>query len=174
MINHISNFLNESQINNLYEIWFNSNLEHYILPGNKYKLELINFTDKFDDLNLNFLFDRKFYNKLLLQAIDETHIDSLYGNRFHTHVNEWTSVIYLNTNYDGGELEFKNGKIIKPNKGDQIYFSENEYHKVNFPYNFIEEYYIDKNNKSHKITKRISLVSFLNADVLNISNKKLF
>jgi len=172
MVVHYKNFISNNQIDELYYLWFESKMEHHFIRGNKYKLELINLTEKTDELKLEHTFESKYYNKLLLQSLDESHKDSIYQQRHHNHQNEWTSVIYLNDNYDGGEIEFKNGRVIKPSSGDMIYFSPNEFHRVLVPYNFKNETY-NYNGNEYLITKRISLVSFLNKDVMGISNKSL-
>lgn len=141
------------------------------MDGVKYKFELINLTESISKLDFNFMFDSNSYKKLLIQGLDETHKDAPKYDKYHNHINEWTSVIYLNDNYEGGEIEFKNGTIIKPSAGDMIYFSENEFHRVLVPYNFKNKIY-KTNDNQYEITKRISLVSFLNKDVMGTDSVK--
>jgi hypothetical protein len=51
-------------------------------------------------------------------------------NNFHDHIDPWSFIIFLNENFIGGEVVFKK-KEFKPKKGDMIYFSGEEGHKVN-------------------------------------------
>lgn len=64
------------------------------------------------------------------------------------------SIIYLNDDFEGDELEFENEKIIIPKKGMMVYFAD-EKHKV---YNCIG--------------KRWCLVGFLNNDMFSKTEKK--
>lgn len=89
-------------------------------------------TDKFD----NFDFDR-----LRVQYVDET-IDQV--PTFHIHQNNWNFVLFLNSNFKGGELEFHD-KVFKPETGTMVYFTGNEFHKLN-----------------NCVGERYSLVGFLN------------
>ena len=166
MIVHKNNIISDIEIDSLYEIWFNPNIEHGKTEY-KYALELIDLKQRYDLLNINYIFDLKRYRMFFLQCIDVNHNNALYSKRYHNHRNTWTYVLYLNDNYDGGELEFESGEIIKPKKGDLIYFSPNEFHRVLTPYNFKEKYFIDKENKSHLLDKRYSLVGFMNTNVFD-------
>ena len=101
-------------------------------------------TNKFD----SFKFDR-----LRVQYVDEN-LDQV--PTFHIHRNTWNFVLFLNDNFQGGELEFKD-KVFKPKTGTLIYFTGNEFHKLN-----------------NCVGERYSLVGFMNNHPLNkISNKTL-
>ena len=47
----------------------------------------------------------------------------------HTHTPPYSYVIFLNDNFEGGELIFENIRI-KPKKGQMVYFSREEKHYV--------------------------------------------
>jgi hypothetical protein len=55
------------------------------------------------------------------------HSDRDHDKDFNTY--DWTALVYLNEDYDGGELEFnKLGYTIKPKAGSIIFFSTDEVH----------------------------------------------
>jgi hypothetical protein len=55
------------------------------------------------------------------------HTDRDHDKDFNTY--DWTALVYLNDDYDGGELEFnKLGYTIKPSAGSIIFFSTDEIH----------------------------------------------
>ena len=126
--------------------------------------------DYIDKLKLSYSFPKEHYRDFILQTIDETHSKAPNHDKYHRHENEWTYVMYLNDNYQGGEIEFTNGTIIKPQVGDVIYFSPEEGHRVKPPYDFTEQYF-KHNGKSILMNKRWSLVGFMNSDIIN-ENKK--
>jgi hypothetical protein len=56
-----------------------------------------------------------------------THTDRDHDKDWNTY--DWTALVYLNDDYDGGELEFnKLGYSIKPSAGSIIFFSSDEVH----------------------------------------------
>jgi len=101
-------------------------------------------TNKFDEFDLD---------RLRIQYVDEK-VDQV--STFHIHQNNWNFVLFLNSNFEGGELEFKY-KSYKPVTGTLIYFTGNEFHKLN-----------------NCTGERYSLVGFLNNDpLIGCSNKTL-
>lgn len=55
------------------------------------------------------------------------HTDRDHDKDFNTY--DWTALVYLNDDYDGGELEFNSlGYSIKPSAGSIIFFSSDEVH----------------------------------------------
>jgi predicted 2-oxoglutarate/Fe(II)-dependent dioxygenase YbiX len=55
------------------------------------------------------------------------HTDRDHDKDWNTY--DWTALVYLNDDYDGGELEFNNlGYKIKPSAGSIIFFSTDEAH----------------------------------------------
>ena len=170
MIKLLEGKLKDSEIDKLLTLWHQTEDCHTITDGYKYHIEALEILDYLDELNLNYSFPKEHYRDFILQTIDETHSQAPNHNKFHRHENEWTYVMYLNDNYDGGEIEFTNGTIIKPKTGDVIYFSPEEGHRVKPPYNFTEQYFT-LNGNSILMNKRWSLVGFMNSDIIN-ENKK--
>ena len=101
-------------------------------------------TNKFDEFDLD---------RLRVQYVNEN-INQV--STPHIHQNNWNFVLFLNSNFEGGELEFKSTSY-KPVVGSLIYFTGNEFHKLN-----------------NCIGERYSLVGFLNNDpLLGCNNKTL-
>lgn len=75
----------------------------------------------------NGIFPNKVFEKIRLQKYNETFIQK---PEFHGHVNYHNYIVFLNDDFEGGELEFKNGVTIKPKKGSLVYFNNNEEHRV--------------------------------------------
>jgi|LakMenE18May11ns_1017448.scaffolds.fasta_scaffold9946759_7 hypothetical protein len=68
----------------------------------------------------------KKYNTLEMLG---SHTDRDHDHEFNTF--DWTALIYLNDDYEGGELEFnKLGYEIKPSAGSIIFFSSDEVHSA--------------------------------------------
>jgi hypothetical protein len=122
MITHYPNFLNQDECNYLINLFKNGNSTYYIDKVlNFYHVDILGMdlgTDKFS----KFVF-----KKLWIQMYDES-INQF--TTFHRHYNPWSFVAFLNQNFSGGELVFSDMEY-KPNTGDMIYFSPDEYHKVN-------------------------------------------
>ena len=97
-----------------------------------------------------------------------------YDNHHHFHKNNWTYVLYLNDNFDGGEIEFKNGDRIKPERGDMIGFDETEAHRVIRPYNFKPQTFTH-NGMEYTLNRRFSLVGFMKENIFgkDIKNKSI-
>jgi len=164
------NILSDTEIEKLLTLWFDTDKNHIITDGYKYHIEALEILDYLEELKLNYSFAKEHYRDLILQTIDETHSQAPNHNKFHRHENEWTYVMYLNDNYDGGEIEFINGTVIKPKTGDVIYFSPEEGHRIHPPSNFTEQYF-NYNGSDILMNKRWSLVGFMNSDIIN-ENKK--
>jgi hypothetical protein len=170
MITVKHNVLSDREVNKLLTLWYDTKPNHIITDGYKYNIEAVEILDYIDKLKLSYSFPKEHYRDFILQTIDETHSKAPNHDKYHRHENEWTYVMYLNDNYQGGEIEFTNGTIIKPQVGDVIYFSPEEGHRVKPPYNFTEQYF-KYNGKSILMNKRWSLVGFMNSDIIN-ENKK--
>jgi hypothetical protein len=72
-------------------------------------------------------FDSFVFKKFRLQMVNET-IEQI--KKPHNHLNSWSFIVFLNDTFAGGEIFFGE-KEYKPKKGDMIYFSGEEYHRVN-------------------------------------------
>jgi len=151
MITYYSSFLNEQECHELINLYNNSDNDYFeddIYTFYSINLKKMNITlSKFS----NFEFDR-----FRVQMVDET-INQV--KRFHTHRTPLSIVIFLNDDFDGGELIFSDKnhtpKIsYTPKMGDMVYFTGDEPHKVN-----------------NCIGKRYTLIGFIKNDPLNIFKK---
>lgn len=164
------NTLSIEEIERLLTLWFDTEDLHSITDGYKYHIESIEIKNYLEELKLNYSFPEEHYRDFLIQTIDETHKEAPNHDKYHRHENEWTYVMYLNDNFEGGELEFTNGTILKPKAGDVIYFSPEEGHRVKPPYNFTDQYF-NYRGTSIKMTKRWSVVGFMKTDIINEHKK---
>ena len=73
------------------------------------------------------VFPNRLFDKIRLQKYNETFIQE---SEFHEHGNFYNYIAFLNDDFKGGELEFKNGVTVKPKKGSLVYFNNNEEHRV--------------------------------------------
>ena len=122
MIKYVTSFLNKEEIEYFIEIFHNENTKYHNDKIYKfYYVDLINWElkiQKFSDFNF-----KKFRIQMLNETINQIELA-------HKHDNPWSFIIFLNENFEGGEVIFE-GVEYKPKKGDMIYFSGEEYHRVN-------------------------------------------
>ena len=122
MIKYVTSFLNKEEIDYFIEIFHNENTKYHNDKIYKfYYVDLINWElkiQKFSDFNF-----KKFRIQMLNETIKQIELA-------HKHDNPWSFIIFLNENFEGGEVIFE-GVEYKPKKGDMIYFSGEEYHRVN-------------------------------------------
>jgi hypothetical protein len=89
-----------------------------------------------DDYNLNWHIDNRQLQKHKINNntnnLEIIHKNDKYKYGLWTHkkIPKYTAVIYLTTDFEGGEFCFID-KIIKPKRGDVIIFDSKEVHKVN-------------------------------------------
>lgn len=122
MVKYISNFLNKKEINYFMDIFNNEKVDYF--GDDVYKFYYINLMNKKLEVNK---FSKFIFKKFRVQMINET-INQI--ETYHTHINPWSFIIFLNEDFIGGEVFF-DGVKYKPKKGDMIYFSGKERHKVN-------------------------------------------
>lgn len=122
MIKYIPNFLNNEEIKYFIDIFNSENMNYF---GNDvYKFYYVNLMNKNIDTNK---FSKFIFKKFRVQMINET-INQI--QTYHTHLNPWSFIIFLNEDFIGGEVFF-NDVEYKPKKGDMLYFSGEESHKIN-------------------------------------------
>ena len=123
MIHYYSSFLTNEECNQLINLYDTSNPNYweddiyrfYSIDLNKNKIGI----SKFD----NFSFDR-FRVQMVNENVNQV-------SNFHIHSRTpWSFVVFLNQNFKGGELVFKNN-TYSPKTGDMVYFSGDEPHRVN-------------------------------------------
>lgn len=91
------------------------------------KISLHPASPAFDLSFLDNKFKKRMFNFIRFQKYDES-IEAL--PKYHGHLDIHNYIIFLNDDFEGGELEFECGIIIKPKKGSIVYFNNNEFHRV--------------------------------------------
>ena len=142
MIKYFESFLTKSETDYFISM-FDENQTHFNTDNvyRFYYLDIINKDIKVDKFK-NFIF-KKFRIQMVNENINQV-------KDYHYHTNPWSFTIFLNDDFEGGELVFKN-KLYKPKTGDMLYFSGGESHKVN-----------------NSIGNRYTLIGFMNNNPLNI------
>ena len=127
MILYDNDFLNEDEINYILNF---SKKTSFIKARNKViYADQIYLLDGDYDLSpiKNNIFKKEYCTSIRLHRYDES-INQL--QEFHGHNDIHNYVIFLNDDFEGGELEFECGILIKPKKGSIVYFNNNERHRV--------------------------------------------
>lgn len=134
MIKVIKNFITESECDELI-LFFKENKSKGFsnLNDNIYHFNAINITNKIN----NFSFTKKLFKQINNLDLDGNgtlriqHVDSSINavEIPHTHTLPFSFVVFLNDDYEGGDLVFDN-ITIKPKKGQLIYFHGTEGHYV--------------------------------------------
>lgn len=148
MVKYIPSFLTNEEVKYFLEM-FNEEKMDYI-GDDVYKFYFVDLMGK--NINVN-KFDTFSFKKFRVQMVNET-INQI--ERPHSHLNPWSFIIFLNDDFEGGEVFFE--KIeYKPKIGDMIYFSGEEKHKVN-----------------NCIGNRYTLIGFMVNNPLNINIPRQF
>lgn len=128
MIVYQDNYLNESEIDHLLSLWDNDRPAYPRMQYNLnfFFLDLIACNSDLTPIK-DGIFKKEKFSDMRLQKYDESIIQTEY---FHGHYTIHNYIMYLNEDYEGGELEFENGLFIKPQKGSLVYFNNNEKHRV--------------------------------------------
>lgn len=122
MVKYIPNFLNNEEIKYFIDIFHSEHMNYF--GDDVYKFYYVNLMNKNLEVNK---FSKFIFKKFRVQMINET-INQI--ETYHTHLNPWSFIIFLNEDFTGGEVFFDNIEY-KPKRGDMLYFSGEEYHRVN-------------------------------------------
>jgi hypothetical protein len=122
MIKYIPSFLTSDEINYFMDIFYSENMNYF--GDDVYKFYYVNLMNKTLEVNK---FSKFFFKKFRVQMINET-INQI--ETYHTHLTPWSFIIFLNEDFTGGEVFFDDVEY-KPKKGDMLYFSGEERHRVN-------------------------------------------
>jgi hypothetical protein len=122
MIKYVPSFLTNEETEYFINIFKNGVKQYF--GDQYYKFYFVDLMDV--EIEVRKL-DRFVFKKFRVQMVNET-IQQI--EEPHTHLNSWSFIVFLNDNFDGGEIFFGD-KEYKPKKGDMIYFSGEEYHMVN-------------------------------------------
>jgi len=130
MINSIKNFLTPSQCEYFIKLYDN-NLNHsFSVNDNFYSffaINLIKLNIPYEDVEPR-LKGSYYKDRLRVQSIPT---NFKVNENYHIHNNYSSFTIFLNDDYHGGELEFENGEIYKPEQGLLIKFKKDDAHRVN-------------------------------------------
>jgi len=155
MIHLINNIITDLECNELIS-YYKLN-ENKIIKNENDNVYHFYGTNIIDEIDM-FMFTKRFFKKL--NIVDRLRIQHLndtinYVETPHGHYLPFSLIIFLNDEFDGGELIFDN-IIITPKKKQIVYFTGDELHYV----------------KPVISGDRYTLVSFLNSD-LNITKTSL-
>jgi hypothetical protein len=152
MIRFIDNFLNNEQITHVLSLW--DDKVFYKVNDEIYRFKGIDLLPIIDKLNVpEILKSRKSYNSLRIQLVDESINQVEY---YHAHTEPYSFSIFLNEEFNGGELVFLDKEPIKPKKGTMVYFTGDERHRVESTFG-----------------NRFTLIGFLREDLFNKESKGL-
>ena len=159
MIQVIKDFITDKECDELVS-FYKTNISSAFsnLDDNIYHFNAVNITKKVD----NFSFTKKLFKEINNLNLEDNgtlriqHVDSTIKavEIPHTHTLPYSFVVFLNDDFQGGELIFDNIKI-NPKKGQLIYFNGSEGHYVNpviegDRYTLIS--FLKKNINFHKIS----------------------
>lgn len=119
-------FLNETEINYLLDKWDDSIAKFSNVAIHFYSINCIERNIDISPIH-NGRFQNTPFRKIRLQKYNESFLQI---EEFHSHENYFNYILFLNDDFEGGELEFENGIIVKPKKGALVYFNNNERHRV--------------------------------------------
>lgn len=124
-------FINDKEIESLLNLW-DEDIVHDNSSSGEYRALAMKWVDiKKHNLDISFLHNGGFCDKDFTKIrIQQYHEDFGWVEAYHGHNNIHNYIIFLNDDFEGGELEFKNGLTIKPSKGGLVYFNNNEVHRV--------------------------------------------
>ncbi len=143
MIKILNNYITKTQCDSIINLW-NDNTITNVDDGiyHFYGFNLIPHMESVIDIIPEF--QQCDFKKFRIQYTDET-IRQVPTT--HVHINRYSFVIFLNDEFEGGELIF-NEMRIKPTIGTMVYFTGDEPHRV-----------------ENTIGKRFTLVGFLHNDL---------
>lgn len=122
MVKYFPNFLSLSEVNYFLDIFSTESMKYY--GDEYYKFYFVDLLHRKIEVNK---FEKFNFKKFRVQMVNES-IKQI--DKPHSHLNPWSFVVFLNEDFSGGELLFGDLEF-KPKKGDMVYFSGEEMHKVN-------------------------------------------
>jgi hypothetical protein len=148
MIKYIPSFLTSDEINYFMDIFHNEDKKYY--GDEYYKFYFVDLMGRELEVKKfsNFSF-KKFRVQMVDDSINQVEIP-------HLHHNPWSFIVFLNEDFTGGELIFDNNEFT-PKVGDMVYFSGEEYHRVN-----------------NCVGKRYTLIGFMMNNPLDVESQRNF
>ena len=148
MIKYFPSFLTSDEINYFMDIFHNEDKKYY--GDEYYKFYFVDLMGRELEVKKfsNFSF-KKFRVQMVDDSINQVEIP-------HLHHNPWSFIVFLNEDFTGGELIFDNNEFT-PKVGDMVYFSGEEYHRVN-----------------NCVGKRYTLIGFMMNNPLDVESQRNF
>ena len=130
MITIIQNAITDNEIDELVN-YYKDNFDKEVIYDDPhsvkvYKFKGMSILENMDDFAFIRRLRYKNYDRLRIQLVDNT-LDMLL--KPHIHTPPYSYVVFLNDDYEGGDLLFENLRIT-PKKGLMVYFSYDEAHYV--------------------------------------------
>lgn len=124
MIRMYANYLTHSECDSVIE-YYKQNPNLIFNETNEY---VINYEGIEVDIDSDFILSKKFNIKnAQFVRIQKTNSTITPLTNPHTHPTPFNFIIFLNENFEGGEL-YIGGEYIKPKKGTMVYFTGDEEH----------------------------------------------
>ena len=152
MIEIHQNYVSQEEVNEILHFFKNNIKNVKMHVDSVYRFYGISVLDNINEISFLKKLNYTNYDRIRIQHVDKD-VDMITNP--HTHHHAYSFVVFLNDEYEGGELIFDN-VTFKPKVGQLIYFSGNERHYVNNVTN----------------GNRYTLVSFFN-DKMNFNKIKL-
>ena len=122
MISYIENFLDEEECSFFITLFKHGKIDEWV--DNVYSFSSINLLN----LDLHFSkFSSCNFQRFRVQRVNE---NTKVVNSLHRHYVNCSFIIFLNDEFEGGELVFED-RTFSPKTGDMVYFSGKAAHKVN-------------------------------------------
>ena len=122
MISYIENFLDEEECSFFITLFKHGKIDEWV--DNVYSFSSINLLN----LDLHFSkFSSCNFQRFRVQRVNE---NTKVVNSLHRHYVNCSFIIFLNDEFEGGELVFED-MTFSPKTGDMVYFSGKAAHKVN-------------------------------------------
>ena len=122
MISYIENFLDEEECSFFITLFKHGKIDEWV--DNVYSFSSINLLN----LDLHFSkFSSCNFQRFRVQRVNE---NTKVVNSLHLHYVNCSFIIFLNDEFEGGELVFED-RTFSPKTGDMVYFSGKAAHKVN-------------------------------------------
>lgn len=107
-------------------------IDYYIENSNKIFKETNLYVKNYEGIEIDTTSDFILKNKFNMKLAEHIRIQKTDSNVIpttipHTHTTPFNFIIFLNSNYEGGNL-FIGGEYIKPETGTMIYFTGDEEH----------------------------------------------
>mgnify|MGYP000397200609 CR=1 FL=1 len=120
MILFDDSFFGDEEIDFLLSKWNESLVEFSEIAINFYFIDFVKHKIKIDKLH-DGQFSKVNFEKIRLQKYDSSFNQI---TDYHGHKNHHNYILFLNDDFKGGELEFENGLVVKPKRGNHLVYDQ--------------------------------------------------